>query len=149
MNDQTADIQPALVRLVADLLTQLDGTIVTECEFRAGDHHVLLKRSLAPVTIVSGASSLDEEVIPASWLPILSPLTGIFYVTESPQSPPFVTVGATISLRQVVGLIESMKMYNPVETEVEGTVRAILVQASSVVEKGQVLMYVEPVGDSG
>jgi biotin carboxyl carrier protein len=149
MNEQTADAQPALVRLVADLLAQLAGTIVTECEFRAGDHHVLLRRSLASVAIARGPSVPEEEALPVSWQPILSPLTGIFFLTESPQSPPFVTVGSTITQRQVVGLIESMKMYNPVETEVAGTVRAILVQASAVVEKGQILMYVEPDGDPG
>jgi biotin carboxyl carrier protein len=42
-----------------------------------------------------------------------------------------------------------MKMYNPVETDVAGIVRSILVQASAVVEKGQILMFVEPVGEPG
>jgi acetyl-CoA carboxylase biotin carboxyl carrier protein len=88
-----------------------------------------------------------EDEIPKTWQPIVSPLTGIFYLTETPQSPPFVSVGAPVTERQVVGLIESMKMYNPVETDVAGIVRAILVHASAVVERGQILMYVEPVGE--
>jgi biotin carboxyl carrier protein len=147
MNDRTMGARPPLVRLVAELLAQLEGTAVVECEFRAGDHHVLLKRSLGASTADDNRSVVDDNVIPASWVPLTSPLTGIFYLTESPQSPPFVSVGAQVSQRQVVGLIESMKMYNPVETDVAGTVRAILVQVSAVVEKGQTLMYIEPAGD--
>jgi acetyl-CoA carboxylase biotin carboxyl carrier protein len=135
------------VWLVAELLSQLQGTVVTECEFRAGEHHVVLRRVLSPVEVPDQPVAAEEEAIPATWLPLVSPLTGIFYLTETPQSPPFVVVGAAVSERQVVGLIESMKMYNPVEADVAGVVQAILVQQSTVVEKGQVLMYVQPAGD--
>jgi acetyl-CoA carboxylase biotin carboxyl carrier protein len=147
MSEQAARDPQALVRLVEELLAQLDGTIVTMCEFRSGDNEIMLRRSVSGIRMSAAEPADDEDVVPATWIPILSPLTGIFYLTESPQSPPFVTVGASISLRQIVGLIESMKMYNPVESDIAGVVRSILVQASAVVEKGQILMYVEPAGD--
>jgi acetyl-CoA carboxylase biotin carboxyl carrier protein len=140
--------QSGLVRLVADLLDELEGTVVTECEFRAGEHRILVKRSLSTTTVAPPAEMTPlDDIIPESWRPVLSPLTGIFFSTESPQSPPFVSLGSVVSEKQVVGLIESMKMYNPVETDVAGVVRSIEVQASAVVEKGQVLMYIEPTGD--
>ena len=137
-----------LVRLVHDLLAELKGTAVTECELRVGSYRILVHRSLTatPVAIQSPAS--EEVDLPDSWMPVVSPLTGIFYLTETPQSPPFVTVGMTLLERQVVGLIESMKMYNPVESDVAGIVRAIVVANGSVVEKGQPLLYVESVGDA-
>jgi acetyl-CoA carboxylase biotin carboxyl carrier protein len=147
MNDQATSAQLELVRLVADLLAQLRGTAVTECEFRSGSHHVTLRRTLAAIELPDKPAAALEDAIPETWLPIVSPLTGIFYLTETPHSPPFVTVGATVSVRQVVGLIESMKMYNPVEAETAGTVRAILIQQSAVVERGQILMYVGPAGE--
>jgi acetyl-CoA carboxylase biotin carboxyl carrier protein len=147
METHAADDQPGLLRLVGDLLAQLQGSSVTECEFRTGDRHIVLRRVLSAGESMAPAITAEVEAVPAAWVPLASPLTGIFYLTETPQSSPFVTVGATVSERQVVGLIESMKMYNPVETEVSGVVRAILVQPSAVVERGQILMYVEPTGE--
>jgi biotin carboxyl carrier protein len=146
MSDGAADSH-MLVRLVSELLAQLEGTIVTECEFRSGAHTISLRRRIARVQQLEPEPAAGADAVPENWLPLTSPLTGIFYLTESPQSPPLVAVGSAISERQVVGLIESMKMYNPVESEVAGIVRSILVQASALVEKGQVLMYVEPDGD--
>lgn len=147
MNEHTGEMQPPLVRVVADLLEQLHGTVVTECEVRAGDVHVALRRLVVGAGTIPIPVAPEESGVPASWAPIVSPLTGIFYLTESPQSPPLASVGMTVAEHQVVGLIESMKMYNPVETDLAGTVRAILVQHGAIVEKGQSLMYVEPAGD--
>jgi acetyl-CoA carboxylase biotin carboxyl carrier protein len=148
MTKRTGESQLELVGLVADLLDELDGTAVTECEFRAGDRRVYVRRSLAASPAVHVEAPAQDSAIPDTWRPLVSPLTGIFYFTESPQGPPLVSVGAFVAEKQVVGLIESMKMYNPVETDVAGIVRAIEAQASAIVEKGQVLMYVEPIGDT-
>jgi acetyl-CoA carboxylase biotin carboxyl carrier protein len=148
MSDHPEDSSASLVRLLEGILAQLDGTSVTECEFRAGGHRILVRRSLSVLTAALADPIAEETQVPATWQPITAPLTGIFYITETPHSPPFVSVGSTVSLHQVVGLIESMKMYNPVESEIAGTVRAILAPSSGLVEKGQVLMYLEPLGDS-
>jgi acetyl-CoA carboxylase biotin carboxyl carrier protein len=149
MNDSLPDAPAVLVRLVQDLLVELQGTAVTECELRVGSYRVLVHRSLTAMPVAIQAPAAEEaDLLPASWIPVASPLTGIFYLTETPQSPPYVTVGMTILERQVVGLIESMKMYNSVESEVAGIVRAITVANGAVVERGQPLLYVEPVGDT-
>jgi|NGEPerStandDraft_6_1074524.scaffolds.fasta_scaffold176408_2 acetyl/propionyl-CoA carboxylase alpha subunit len=134
-----------LILLVADLLEQLRGTVVTECELRVGSQYVRLRRNLAAIDELPPSAANDD--IPPTWQPVQSPLTGIFYLTETPQSPPFVSIGARVAERQVVGLIESMKMYNPVESDLSGVVCAILVQNNSVVEQGQILLYVEPAGE--
>jgi biotin carboxyl carrier protein len=149
MNDSLPDAPNGLARLVQDLLTELKGTAVTECELRVGCYRVRARRSLAAAPVATQAPATEEADLPMSWIPVASPLTGIFYLTETPQSPPYVTVGMTILEGQVVGLIESMKMYNPVESDVSGIVRAILISNGSLVEKGQPLIYVEPVGDAG
>ncbi len=147
MAGRGSDAQSQLVRLVSELLKELDGTAVTECEFRAGDHRVHLRRTLSPTPVLQEAGAVQVGAVPESWRPVISPLTGIFYLTESPKGPPLVSVDAYVAEKQVVGLIESMKMYNPVETDLAGIVRSIDAQAGSVVEKGQVLMYIEPTGD--
>jgi acetyl-CoA carboxylase biotin carboxyl carrier protein len=139
---QTASLQ----HLVADLLAQLEGTAVVECEVREGAHRVFVRRAPSAVPAVPAAPD-PAEAIPAGWKWIAAPLSGIFYMAESPNSPPFITPGSAVVAGQVVGLIESMKMFNPVESEVDGVVRIIVATDAAVVEKGQVLMYVEPRGD--
>lgn len=136
-----------LVQLVADVLAQLDGTAVIECEFRSGNHRILVRRSPSFVPLASAAPA-ETETVPESWLPIVSPLTGIFYTTESPQSAPFTAVGKMISIGQTIGLIEAMKTFNRVESELSGIVRAMPVVNGAEVQAGQTLLYVEPLGEA-
>jgi len=147
MSEQATDPSATLVELVERILVELEGTAVLECELRAGDHRVLVRRSLAARPIVAMPEVDAGEAVPPDWRPLVAPLTGILYLTETPQSPPFVTLGGSVSEGQVVGLIESMKMFNPVESELSGTIRSIVASGGAVVEKGQILMYVEPLGD--
>jgi biotin carboxyl carrier protein len=148
MSEQVLEPPPALITAVGEVLAQLEGTPVTECELRTGAYRILVRRSPTWMLPQFEPATETQDSIPDSWRALVAPLTGIFYLTETPQSPPFATVGALVSERQVVGLIESMKMFNPVESDLTGTVRAIVVTGQQVVERGQVLMYVEPLGDA-
>lgn len=74
---------------------------------------------------------------------VTSPLPGTFYRRESPADPPFVEVGATVAAGDTVGLVEVMKMFNPVTTEVAGTVVEIRVENEDPVDVGDVLVVVE------
>ncbi len=75
--------------------------------------------------------------------PITSPMVGTFYATPSPDDAPFVKVGDTISIGQVVCIIEAMKLMNEIEAEASGKITEICVNNGDSVEFGQVLMYVE------
>ena len=75
---------------------------------------------------------------------IKSPMIGTFYRTANPDSPPFVSVGDTISKGQTVCIIEAMKLFNEIESEVSGTIVKVMVENSSPVEYDQVLFVVEP-----
>ena len=74
---------------------------------------------------------------------VTSPLPGTFYDRESPASPPFVSVGASVASGDTVGLVEVMKMFNPVTSEVAGTVVEICVESEDAVDVGDVLIKVE------
>lgn len=74
---------------------------------------------------------------------VTSPLPGTFYCRESPTSAPFVEVGARVAAGDTVGLIEVMKMFNPVTTEVAGTVVEIRVDNEDPVDVGDVLVAIE------
>lgn len=74
---------------------------------------------------------------------VTAPMVGTFYSAPSPDSPPYVSVGGTLSKGQVVCIIEAMKMMNELESEVSGRIVKILVENGQPIEFGQVLMLVE------
>jgi acetyl-CoA carboxylase biotin carboxyl carrier protein len=77
-------------------------------------------------------------------LEIKSPMIGTFYRSGNPDNPPFVSVGDKVSKGQTVCIIEAMKLFNEIESEVSGTVVKVMVENASPVEYDQVLFVVEP-----
>lgn len=76
-----------------------------------------------------------------------APMVGVFYGRPSPDQPPFVKIGDTVESGQQVAVIEAMKLFTPVLSDHDGTVRAVLVEDGEMVEFGQPLMEILPVGD--
>ncbi len=107
--------------------------------------------SLPPVTPTQPAAAQEakpvaSEAAPSNFYKITSPMVGTFYSAPSPESPPFASVGDTVSKGQTVCIIEAMKLMNELESEVSGVVRKILVNNGQPVEFGQVLMEIEVQG---
>ncbi len=75
---------------------------------------------------------------------IKSPMIGTFYRSSGPESAPFVSVGDKVSKGQTVCIIEAMKLFNEIESEVSGTIVKVMVENASPVEYDQVLFVVEP-----
>lgn len=75
---------------------------------------------------------------------IKSPMIGTFYRSSTPDTPPFVSVGDKVSKGQTVCIIEAMKLFNEIESEVSGTIVKALVENATPVEYDQVLFVVEP-----
>lgn len=88
---------------------------------------------------VSEAAASDKKTIE-----IKSPMIGTFYRSSNPDTPPFVSVGDKVSKGQTVCIIEAMKLFNEIESEVSGTIVKAPVENSSPVEYDQVLFVVEP-----
>jgi len=78
-------------------------------------------------------------------LTIKSPMIGTFYRSSSPDNPPFANVGDEIKQGQVVCIIEAMKLFNEIESEVSGRIVKILADDASPVEYDQPLFLVEPI----
>ena len=74
---------------------------------------------------------------------ILSPMPGVFYSSQAPEKPPFVSEGDKVKVGQVLCIIESMKIMNEIESELEGTVKKVLISNSDPVEFNQPLFIVE------
>ncbi|MGH1334600.1 MAG: acetyl-CoA carboxylase biotin carboxyl carrier protein [Aureispira sp.] len=79
-----------------------------------------------------------------NYLEIKSPMVGTFYRSASPEKPAFVKVGDNVTGDSNVCLIEAMKLFNEVKSEVEGRIVKVMVEDASPVEYGQVLFLVEP-----
>jgi acetyl-CoA carboxylase biotin carboxyl carrier protein len=125
-----------------ELIELLDGTSIVELELQDGDLHIALKREgLVPHLSIQppAAEAVDEGLAY-----VTAPLLGTFYRAASPDAEPFVREGEQVERGQVVGLIEAMKIFNEIQAEVSGRVRAILVEDGAFVEADQRLVAIEP-----
>lgn len=88
--------------------------------------------------------SKTAETTASNLVTIKSPMIGTFYRRPTPDKPNFVEVGSDVAPGQVVCIIEAMKLFNEIESEVKGKVVKVLVEDASPVEYDQPLFLVEP-----
>ena len=101
--------------------------------------------SLPPPTAAPTSSQPSEKADTGKkTIEIKSPMIGTFYRSANPDSPAFVSVGDKITKGQTLCIIEAMKLFNEIESEVSGTIVKALVDNATPVEYDQVLYIVEP-----
>jgi acetyl-CoA carboxylase biotin carboxyl carrier protein len=93
----------------------------------------------------SHSTSANGSAGQANGTPIKSPMIGTFYRSSSPDKPPFVTIGDEVKKGQVLCIIEAMKLFNEIESEVSGRIVKVLAEDASPVEYDQPLFLVEPI----
>ena len=98
----------------------------------------------APVVAAPAAKAEKPAAASAKTVDIKSPMIGTFYRASNPDAPPMISVGDKVSKGQTVCIIEAMKLFNEIESEVSGTVVKVMVENASPVEYDQVLFVVEP-----
>lgn len=109
----------------------------------------------APVPVASTPVAAVETAAPSAeqpsaesedskYITIKSPIIGTFYRKPSPDKPVFVEVGSTINQGDVLCVIEAMKLFNDIESEISGKIVKVLVDDSSPVEFDQPLFLVDP-----
>ena len=99
----------------------------------------------APAQEAPAAPAADSSAdANANYIEIKSPIIGTFYRKPSPDKPSFVEVGDSVSADSVVCVIEAMKLFNEIESEVSGKIVKVLVEDSTPVEFGQPLFLVDP-----
>ncbi len=111
-------------------------------------HHIPVQEqstsSDIPTQTETSTSSEENKVDSSKYIEIKSPIIGTFYRKPSPDKPVFVNVGDTINAGDTVCVIEAMKLFNEVESEVSGKIVKVLVEDSSPVEFDQPLYLVDP-----
>jgi len=122
---------------------------ITQVVSHAAPVHMPPVHQVAPQQLASTSqpsSSHDQKAASsdANLITIKSPMIGTFYRKSSPDKPNFVEVGDEVNAGKVVCIIEAMKLFNEIESEVSGKVVKILVEDASPVEYDQPLFLVEP-----
>ena len=104
----------------------------------------------APLPAAASAAPAPAAAPPAAktddskYLTVKSPMIGTFYRSSSPDKPPFVNVGDEIKPGKVICIIEAMKLFNEIESEVSGRIVKVLVDNATPVEYDQPLFLVDP-----
>jgi len=95
----------------------------------------------APTAFQTEEKTETEQVVDGH--PIKSPMVGTFYRSPSPDASPFIEIGQQVSAGDTVCIIEAMKMFNEIEADKSGVVKAILVPDGTPVEFGETLVVIE------
>jgi acetyl-CoA carboxylase biotin carboxyl carrier protein len=153
------DAVPELIALLDRLEELLERSALTELEVEAGGTTLVLRRPeapaappppAAPVTAASHASAATPptaappDAAEGGLRAVLAPLTGLYYSSPSPGAAAYVKEGGQVSAGQVIGLIEAMKLFNEIKSDVTGIVRRIAVEDGALVKAKQALIEVEP-----
>ena len=108
----------------------------------------VMQAALPQNTTAPAAQSAEKpktaEPAPSNLVTIKSPMIGTFYRSSSPDKPSFVNVGDEIDNGKVVCIIEAMKLFNEIESEIKGRIVKVLAEDASPVEYDQPLFLVEP-----
>jgi len=105
---------------------------------------IVKSKQSAPQAIETIERPIQEAEPANNYLTIRSPMIGTFYQAPNPEAKPFVKVGDVISKGQTVCIIEAMKLFNEIESEVSGRIVKVLVENASPVEYDQPLFLVDP-----
>jgi len=117
-----------------------ETTIVQQAPMGMPQMQIPSQSPVAPTT--ADEAGVKEES--SKYIEIKSPIIGTFYRKPSPDKPVFVEVGDTVSPDTVVCIVEAMKLFNEIESEVSGKIVKILVEDGTPIEFGQPLFLVDP-----
>lgn len=143
------------------LAEALEGTDVSELDLTEDGVRIALRRRLdAPVVVPTAqvvttsrssrpqhAESVASAMAPNptdAGVAVIAPLTGVFYTASSPSAEPFAEVGTLVQAGQIVCIVEAMKVFNEIKSEISGVVASIPAQNGQLVQKGDALVRIKP-----
>ena len=155
-----SDVRDPALAAVDLLAPAFEEAGLDELELSLGELHVRLAKPAAAlmaspppthpaaaqrVPTSPGGDGLTPFGEPASGMRFVSaPLTGIWYPSPSPGARPYVNEGDEVSVGQVVGLIEAMKLFNEIKSDVSGRIARVLVENGTLVKRKQPLLEIDP-----
>ncbi|ODV13222.1 MAG: acetyl-CoA carboxylase, biotin carboxyl carrier protein [Rhodanobacter sp. SCN 68-63] len=150
------------LRKIKKLIDLLEESNLAELEIKEGEEVVRLSRvpkggvavaaAPAPVAVAPAPVAAAPAAAPAAETPaadalpeghvVKAPMVGTFYASSTPGAAAFVKVGQQVKAGETLGIIEAMKMFNQIEADVAGTVKAILVENGQPVEFDQPMFVI-------
>lgn len=159
MDTHEPHTQVSWIERVEDLIHMLEGSSIGELELTEAGTEIIIRRqpgmvlvstpmqqymaaghtglSTSPGTIGKGPAVQEDAGIPVN-----TPMTGVYYSSPSPTSSPFVSIGDIVHAGQIVALVEAMKVFNEIQSQVSGRVTALVATNGEVVQKDDVLIRV-------
>ncbi len=155
------------IRSIRKLIEIVEQSDIAEIEIKEGEHNIRITRNKEPVIIsapvamqapmATSPTSVATTAPPVATVAtstvctpcepsgqkVTSPMVGSFYSSSSPDADPFVKVGDSIEVGDTLCIIEAMKIMNPIEAEVSGVIKQIMVNNADPVEFGQTLFIIE------
>ena len=155
------------LRKIKKLTDLLEASNLSEIEIKEGEETVRLARTTSrpvefayapqpmqapqqqaapmpmasPVEAATGGSAKAGADLPDGHV-VRAPMVGTFYASPSPDKPAFVSVGQSVKAGETLAIIEAMKMFNPIEADVSGTVLKVLVENGQPIEFDQPLFVI-------
>lgn len=151
---------------IQELLKQINKSSISELTIKDGEFEITIKQqgaempqyvvapapvAAAPVQVAAAPvaptapTAAPAAEASANTITVKSPMIGTFYRASGPDKAPFVSVGDEIKVGQVVCIVEAMKLFNEIESEVSGRIVKVLIDDASPVEYDQPLFLVEPI----
>jgi len=147
------------IRSIRKLIEIVEESNIAEIEIKEGEHNIRITRSREPVMMaapmqhapmqqqapMAAPATAEVAAAPAeiSGHKVTSPMVGTFYGSPSPDAGAFVAVGDHVDVGDTLCIIEAMKIMNPIESDVAGTIKQILGVNGDPVEFGQPLFVIE------
>ena len=141
MTEHSPSASASWINTLRAVVAAVEASDVSELELRTPGLRIALRRTVAGA-VEAGPMG---EIASALDLPVVrSPLTGIWYDAPAPGTPPYVRVGDTVNEGFVIGLVETMKVFNEVTSTLTGIVRQIMVRRGELVMADAPLLTIEP-----
>jgi len=145
----------ALLELIERLERLLESSGLSEIEIEAAGTGIVLRApaalaAAAAVPATSANASAETQAspepvpAPSRTNAVVAPLTGLYYQSPSPGAEPYVQEGGMVHVGQVIGLIEAMKLFNEIKSDVAGRVVRICVESGALVKAKEPLIEIEP-----
>ena len=147
---------------IRDLIDFIANTGLNEVKIETEELRISVKREAGKTRVVEAAAAPQAAPAPAApapaapaaeapaadanagYLEVKSPMIGTFYRAANPEADAFVNVGDSVTAGQTVCIVEAMKLFNEIETEVSGKIVKVLVDNGTPVEYDQPLFLVDP-----
>ena len=155
-----ADVE--LLGLIDRLAELLERSDLSELEVESGGTGLILRKPVAiaaaPAVAVAATQAVAGETPSSAGEPstagrdpaatakpsVKAPLTGIFYASPAPGTAPYVQAGGEVAVGQIIGLIEAMKLFNEIKSDLAGRVVRVVPESGALVKAKQPLIEVEP-----